>query len=270
MRYNWQHPEWPNFVYDLSEVQETLYIYMRESGFLMGGISQLSDQMQVDVGIDLMVLEALKTSEIEGERFDEEDVRSSIRKELGLSPLRTAVKDPRAVGIGKLMLSVRESFEDLLTQEELFRWHRMVMSGTDTSHQIEIGAWRKDPEPMQVISGAVGYEKVHFEAPPSESVPKEMERFIGWFNQTSSLPGPVRAALSHLYFESIHPFADGNGRIGRAIAEKALSQDLRRPILFSLSTEIMRHRREYYTELSLASHYNMTITRWVNYFVKTV
>lgn len=243
MRYNWQHPEWPNFIYDLSEVQEILYNYARDVAFLSGGVSQLPDEMQINTGIDLMVLEALKTSEIEGESFDEEDVRSSIRKELGLLPSKVDVRDFKAIGIGKLMFSVRHTFDDPLTQEVLLEWHKMVMLGSSRVNQIEIGQWRQAQEPMQVVSGTFGHEKVHFEAPPSEKVPHKMEKFIQWFNQTRSFSGLVRAALSHLYFESIHPFADGNGRIGRAISEKALLQDLGGPILFSISTEIMKHKK---------------------------
>lgn len=243
---------------------------MREASFLSGGVAHLSNKMRLDAEIDLMVLEAHKTSEIEGEHIDAGEIRSSIKRELGMSPATSPVKDERAIGISRLMLCVRDTFAAPLTQEDLFQWHEMIMLGRQEKDQLEIGNWRRDPEPMQVISGPMGHEKVHFEAPPSERVPQEMARFIQWFNESGSLPGPLRAALAHLYFESIHPFSDGNGRIGRTISEKALSQDLSRPILFSLSAEIMRHRKVYYEELSRASHYNLNITRWLTYFVRTI
>lgn len=225
--------------------------------------------MRLDAEIDLMVLEAHKTSEIEGEHIDPEEIRSSIRHELGISPTISLVKDERAVGISRLMLQVRDTFAAPLTQEELFKWHEMVMMGREDKGQL-VRDWRRDQELMQVISGPIGHEKVYFEAPPSKRVPQEMKYFIQWFNESQSLPGPLRAALAHIYFESIHPFSDGNGRIGRAISEKALSQDLSRPLLFSLSAEIMRHRKVYYEELSRASYYDLNITRWLTYFVKTI
>ncbi|WP_315819352.1 Fic family protein [Paraflavitalea speifideaquila] len=156
------------------------------------------------------------------------------------------IKDKKAVGIGELMIDVRNTYKEELTQEKLFAWHRMLLPA---SEGIEVGAWRIHEEPMQVISGAMGKQKVHYEAPPSARVPKEMEQFISWFNETA--PGsrkeikkaPVRSAIAHLYFETIHPFEDGNGRIGRAIVEKALSQGIDRPVLLSLSRTIEANKR---------------------------
>lgn len=274
MRYNWQHPQWPKFEYDLTGVQDLLYNYAIEASTLLGGLNQIPEEMQTDAVIDLMVSEALSTSEIEGEKFSDDDVRSSIKKELGIS-VQTAIKDPKAVGISKLMISVRNTFNTLLTEEQLFEWHKMVMS-LSLNPYIDIGRWRTSAEPMQIVSGAFGREKVHFEAPPSVVINKEMTRFIEWFNSThpsytqSKIAGPVRAAIAHLYFESLHPFSDGNGRIGRAISEKALSEDLGRPVLLSLSTTIYKHKKEYYEALFNASRCQINITSWIQYFVKTV
>lgn len=169
------------------------------------------------------------------------------------------------------MIDVRNSFQEALTKEKLFDWHKMLLSG---NMRIIAGQWREHEDPMQVLSGPIGKEKVHFEAPPSLQVAQLMRDFIRWFNDTT--PGgkkeikkaPVRAAISHLYFESIHPFEDGNGRIGRAIAEKALSQTIGRPIVLSLSRTIEAHKVEYYSSLEKAQRSN-EITAWLEYFVHT-
>ncbi len=271
MTYIWQHKNWPHFEYDLSHVQDVLYRYAMETSLLSGSVDQLPDDLQNDALLDLMISEAIKTSEIEGEHLNQEEVRSSIRNQLGLSDKHELIKDPRSVGIAKLMISVRKNCNAPLTKEDLFAWQAMILSAP-SSPALEIGMWRTSPEPMQIVSGAIGHETVHYEAPPSVRVGQEMERFVSWFNTSTTppLPGPVKAAIAHLYFECIHPFADGNGRVGRAIAEKALSQDLHRPVLLSLSTRIERQKKDYYQELSIASQGNLTITRWIHYFVHMV
>jgi len=170
------------------------------------------------------------------------------------------------------MTDVRRAFKETLTTEKLYAWHHMLLQGRD---DITVGAWRTHEDPMQIVSGAVDRRRVHYEAPPSHRVPREMERFIAWYNETA--PGgkneikrsPVRAAIAHLYFESIHPFEDGNGRIGRALAEIALSQGLGQPVLLSLSKAIESDKNAYYLALEHASLSN-EVTAWINYFVKTV
>lgn len=278
--YIWEHPDWPNFHYDITGVQNLMYQYALEVGEVSGGVAQLSDPVQQETIIDLMVAEALKTSEIEGEYFQAEDIRSSLLKQLGYAVSLTGTPNPQASGVAHLMLSVRQTYDALLTDKQLFEWHRLLLSASSQARFLEIGAWRTSPEPMQVVSGPIGKERIHFEAPPSHRVPEEMEKFIHWFNETHpktgtiKIPGPVRAAISHLYFESIHPFNDGNGRIGRAIAEKALSQDLGRPVLLSLSASIHKNRKTYYHELSRASRLEqeakLDITSWIRYFVQEV
>jgi len=271
MRYNWQHPDWPQFKYDLSDIQDVIYRYVMDAGLLAGGLGQLPDDVQDETIIDIMVSEALKSSEIEGERIDYEDIRSSIRKELGI-PYSHVVRDARASGIAKLMVSLNQTFREPLTKQQLFDWHVMLLSDPKQRKGIDVGMWRRDSEPMQIVSGPVGHEIVHFQAPPSERVPQEMAKFIEWFNMSAQaqIAGIVRAAIAHVYFESIHPFGDGNGRIGRAISEKALSQEFGRPVLFSLSTTIQANKKEYYAQLSRASHCDLDITPWISYFVKTV
>lgn len=281
MKYNWEHPDWPNFTYKDSAIQPVLYQYALDAGRLSGGMAQLDDNLQYDAYIDLMVSEAIHTSQIEGELLDREDVRSSLMNYLGLSSPPMRVHDPRAEGVAALMIEVRKSASVKLTENKLLYWHKLVLPPQDDrifKQAIQIGQWRDSNEPMQIVSGPIGYEKVHYEAPPSTRVPVEMDRFLNWYRETGPiegtpekrLPGPIRAALAHLWFESIHPFEDGNGRIGRAIAEHALSQDLARPVLLSLSTIIDQDRKQYYEKLHQASRPEMDVTPWVNWFCNAV
>ncbi|MFO0774076.1 MAG: Fic family protein [Nitrospiraceae bacterium] len=268
MPYNWQQPGWPIFRYDLSSIEETLLKLAEKSGRASGLFTGLSAEAQLEATVEMMVVEALKTSEIEGELLSRKDVRSSIRKNLGLEK-GAPIGDKRAQGTAALMLAVRKTYEAPLSQAMLFEWHRLIMSG---HRRTATEQWRTHTEPMQVVSGAIGHERVHFEAPPSARIPDEMARFIRWFNETApngSLAirkAAVRSAIAHLYFESIHPFEDGNGRIGRALSEKALSQGLGRPVVLSLSRAIEANRRSYYDALKEGQQSN-DITRWVAWFV---
>lgn len=272
--YNWQQPDWPNFQYDLSIITELLFLIAEKTGLISGKLMHLDKNLQTEAWIDLMVEEAVKTSEIEGEFISRIDVRSSIKNKLGLNQEIIRVHDKRAKGIVELMFDVRNTFKQPLTEAKLFDWHLMLFSGSSNPN-LRIACWRTDEEPMQIVSGHHGKWKVHYEAPPSRVIPKEMKRFIRWFNATApGKPkaikfGPVRAAIAHLYFESIHPFEDGNGRIGRAIAEKALSQGFGYPAILSLSHAIESDKKAYYAELNAASKSN-EITRWIQYFVNTV
>ena len=271
MTYNWQQKDWPDFRYDLSGIDDALLNFAERTGRVSGLLKGLPEDAQAETIIDMMVAEAVKTSAIEGEYLSRKDVISSIRRNLGLGGEVKGSGDRRAEGAGALMVDVRNSFAAPLSEEKLFEWHRMIMAG---SRGIQIGQWRTHAEPMQVVSGPVGKEKVHFEAPPSSRVPAEMKQFIAWFNETGlggrkELKKPVvRSAIAHLYFESIHPFEDGNGRVGRAISEKALSQGLGRPVLLSLSRTIEANRKQYYAALGAGQQSNQ-ITPWVRWFVDT-
>ncbi|WP_342087589.1 Fic family protein [Dyadobacter sp. OTU695] len=272
MTYIWQHPEWPEFQYNLAGVDDILFVFAEETGHVSGILKGTPDALQVEALIDTLVAEAIKTSAIEGEFLTRQDVVSSIRNNLGIAKKPEPVKDRKAQGAATLMVAARNSYAEPLTEAMLFAWHETILKESKT---INIGAWRKDSAPMQVVSGSVGREKVHFEAPPSERVPVEMAQFIEWFNATA--PGgakeitkaPVRSAIAHLYFETIHPFEDGNGRIGRVIAEKALSQTLGRPVMLSLSRKIEAERKKYYQSLETAQK-NIDITDWIRYFVQTI
>ncbi len=270
-RYNWQQSDWLDFKFSLSGVEGELIAFTEKVGRVSGILEVLPEETQQDAIVDIIFTEAIKTSEIEGEYPSRKDVLSSIRKNLGLHYNPDHVKDKSALGLGELMIDVRQTFKEPLTEGKLFDWHKMLLR---EKSRVEVGQWRAHEEPMQVISGAMGKEKVHFEAPPSSVVPDEMKKFIKWFNDTG--PGgrgeiknaPVRSAIAHLYFETIHPFEDGNGRIGRAIAEKALSQTIGRPVMLSLSRAIEAKKNLYYDSLEKAQHSN-EITPWMEYFIQT-
>lgn len=273
MRYNWEYPDWPNFSYTANASDKRLAEFLLKSGQITGMITGLGDFDKTETTLEMMVVEAIKTSEIEGEFLNRQDIMSSIKKNLGIhenQPL--LVKDQRAKGIAKLMIQVRSSYAEALSEAMLFEWHVMLMEG---NRYIQAGQWRSDSEPMQVVSGALGKEKVHFEAPPSERVPEEMEAFIHWFNETApsavnEISNPlIRSALTHLYFETIHPFEDGNGRIGRALAEKAIHQGLGHTTLISLSTAIEKERNAYYGALKSGQRSN-EVSAWLEYFTETV
>ncbi|MEO0471518.1 MAG: Fic family protein [Bacteroidota bacterium] len=272
MRYNWQQKDWPNFRFESGRLEKLLLALAEAEGQLTGLSGALPEGIKEASVIDMMVAEALKSSAIEGEYLSREDVLSSIRNNLGLNRFPERVRDKRAEGIARLMVEVREHFADKLTEEMLFSWHRMMM---EPFANIQPGQWRTGAEPMQVISGKLGKEIVHFEAPPSERVPMEMTHFIDWFNRTvpnqdqEIIHVPIRAAIAHLYFESIHPFEDGNGRIGRAIAEKVLSQGSGKGVLFSLSHAIESDRHAYYAALKGAQSSN-EITDWLQFFLQTI
>ena len=268
MLYNWQQKDWTLFAYDAAKFHVLASRFLEVAGQSVGILKSLSPAQQDTSLITLLVKDALKTSAIEGEMISRADVISSIKKNLGFDTPSVIIKDKRSEGIAELLVKSRETFAEDLTEVLLFDWHRLLMRG---NHSIAVGAWRSHSEPMQVVSGAVGKEQIHFEAPPSADVPTEMRRFMDWFNASKpngTMPVAnliVRAAIAHLYFESIHPFEDGNGRIGRVIAEKSLSQNLERPLLMSLSATIETDRKAYYKALAKAQKSNK-IEDWILYF----
>ena len=270
-RYNWEQNNWPNFTFTLVEIESLFTQIHRNEGKYDGIVSTMPKGLQATTIIDLMVEEAIKTSEIEGEFFSRKEVLSSIKKNLGVHS-KAIVQNKNAEGVSKVMVDIRKTFAEPLTEQKLFDWHKMLLP---TANDIEVGKWRTHVEPMQIVSGALGKRKVHFEAPPSKQVPKQMKQYINWFNYTSpngKKPihnAVVRAAIAHLYFLSIHPFEDGNGRIGRALSEKVLSQGNERPVLLSLSYAIEKNKKDYYTQLQKAQQQN-EISKWIKYFVFTV
>ena len=263
--YNWQRVSWPHFEFDTSRIEPQIFAFMQKSGELSGKLAALPVEDRTEMMIQLMVAEALKTSAIEGEHYSELDIMSSVRRNLGLaSPHLPKNKD--VIGLSEMLVDVRNSFAEPLTEERLKLWHTKLMGNTP---HIHAGEWRTDEAPMQIVSGSVARPKVHYEAPPSSRVPHEMKQFITWFNESPWMAPPVKAAVAHLYFESIHPFEDGNGRIGRAIVEKALSQGLQCPLPFSISKAIEANKKAYYHALQQAEK-GLNITDWVEWFVQTL
>lgn len=268
MGYNWQQHDWPSFRYDLREIEAALIAFADRAGQITGLLRGLPEEGQTEAIIQLMIAEALKTSEIEGEHLSRQDVLSSIRKQLGINRPAGHIADKASEGAGELMVAVRKNWAEPLDENTLFSWHRMLMKG---STGFAVGQWRAHEASMRVVSGAIHRPEIHFEAPPSARVPREMAAFLKWFNRSEQemRHAPVRAAVAHLYFESIHPFEDGNGRIGRAISEKALSQGLRRPAILSLSRTIEAGKKAYYDALKRAQSSN-EISPWIRYFVAVV
>lgn len=272
MRYNWERENWPNFEYDLSGLKEKLDQYARDVSFLAGQMTGLTDGLRYDLVVENLATEALYNSQIEGVRFSLDDLKSSILNNLYPDVKQRHVKDYKAIYLGKIMSLNRSSYAESLSEDMLFEWHSLLLS-----HRADIdqkGGWRISKEPMRIVSGGFGQEKVHFVAPPSVRVPEEMKAFISWFNEYSLdkfnllSTSPVRAGIAHLYFEAIHPFEDGNGRIGRLIAEKSLAQQLGFPLPFSLSYAIAHKPSAYYAALQTGT-YRLDLTNWLTYFVDT-
>jgi Fic family protein len=267
MKYNWQLPDWAKFIFDDSVLDALCMEFALETGELKGLVDSLSDEIQQETILQFMISEAIKTSEIEGEFFSRQDVMSSIKKNLGIGDAFGQIRDKNAQGIGKLMVMVRNSYFEKLTESTIKQWHTILM---EYSKRVNPGEYRTGNESMQIVSGAVGKEIIHFEAPPSNEVPVEMHNFIKWYNDleikaTDIKNALIKTSISHLYFETIHPFEDGNGRIGRAIAEKCLSESLNRPILISISSTIEQNKKQYYESLKQAQR-TLEITDWILYF----
>ena len=271
MAWNWQQPDWPKFSYEAVPLQPLEKQFLLRSGEFIGVFKHIGEHDRDLLKIELISDEALKTSEIEGEILDRDSVQSSLREQFGLGTDHRRVPTAER-GIAELMVDLYKNFADPLTHETMFAWHAMIMSG---QRGIQImGSYREHAEPMRVVSGSIDNPKVHFEAPPSERMEEEMDAFVIWFNETAPdgkrpLPALTRAGIAHLYFVSIHPFEDGNGRIGRALAEKSLAQNLGQPSLIALSYTIERGRKAYYAALERYNKDN-EITDWLTYFAETI
>ncbi len=271
MTWNWERPEWPEFTYDAAALEPLEKRFLLHSGEFIGAFKHVGPEDQDMLKIELISDEALKTSEIEGEILDRDSVQSSLRQQFGLGTDDRRVP-PAERGIAEMMVDLYRTFGDPLTHETMFAWHNMLMRGERRINVI--GGYRTHSDPMQVVSGRVHDRKVHFEAPPSSRMPEEMNAFVEWFNDTAPdgkrpLPALTRAGIAHLYFVSIHPFEDGNGRIGRALSEKALAQNLGQPSLIALAYTIERARKAYYAALE-SSNKDTEITDWLVYFAETI
>ncbi len=271
MEWNWQDADWPNFRYDAASLMSLEQKFLQAAGEVIGAVRHFNDDDSYQLRIELLSDEAVKTSEIEGEFLDRVSVQSSLRRQFGLDTDDRQVR-PQERGIAEMMADVYRTWHRPLGHEGLFHWHSMLMAG---NRYIEtIGAYREHEDAMQIVSGRLDKPRVHFEAPPSRQIQAEMENFITWFNQSGPngqkpLQALTRAAIGHLYFESIHPFEDGNGRIGRALAEKSLAQNIGQPSLISLAFMIEKRRRAYYSELERHQR-ALDITGWIIFFSETI
>jgi len=278
MKYNWQHQNWPEFIYNASDCDDIVRKFQNKAYGLQGRLEQLNIASQQEAHILLMVEEAINSSEIEGENLNREEVRSSVARFLGLKVDPSSASFLKEEGMAALLISVRESLNQRLSKEKLCYWHNLLLQGVDNPRKsILKGDYRN--ETVDVIKDDLyGNVEVVFKAPgiSRKEVTQEMDQFFTWYNATNPLNengcfllGPVRAAVAHLWFVSVHPFEDGNGRIGRAIAEHALYQDFENPPLFSISLAINNNRKQYYEQLQ-GTNEVLDISNWIQWFVNIV
>lgn len=271
-KWNWQHNKWPHFTYDKKVLQKLEYRFLQNTGMVSGVLKHIQKDAKDDFLVEILSTEALKTSEIEGEILSRESVQSSIKKNLGLKTEKRKIT-PAEFGISEMMVDLYKNYNKPLSHEQLFEWHKMITNGR--RDLTKIGGYRTHEDSMQIVSGAIGKEKVHFEAPASKQLPYEMEQFIYWFNSVhedndkSEMLALTKAGIAHLYFLSIHPFEDGNGRIGRAIAEKSIALSIHQPTLISLSHAIEANKKSYYASLE-KHNTTLEIADWLVYFGQTI
>lgn len=266
MPWNWQLPEWPKFIYDPEEIFQQEKQFLLEGGSSYAFLKTIPSEEMKKFIVEVMSTEGIESSRIEGEFLNRESLQSSIQKHFGLkTESKTSEKESR---LAKILCDVYETFDDPLSNEVLWNWHFILFKGS--SHISDCGKYRTHKEPMQIVSNRSDSTHVYFEAVPSERVPSEMREFVQWFNTSKdSMPILERAALAHIYFESIHPFEDGNGRIGRILVEKILSQGLKRPVLIALSKVLEKRKKEYYSCLASCNR-SLNIRIWMTFFCSGV
>jgi len=271
-RYIWQFPTWPEFQWDSTVLLKLLGDCRFKQGALLAQMRELGFEVQQQARAEVLIEEALKTSEIEGVRLNTQAVRSSVARRLGLpSAGLPEINEPFADGVVEILLDATQNHESKLTAERLFGWHAALFpTGYSGIHKIQVAAWRDDRKgPMQVVSGPMGREKVHYQAPPADRLKDEMKRFFRWWEKgRKEMDGILRAATAHLWFVAVHPFDDGNGRIARTITDMALAQDENRATrCYSLSSQIMAERDAYYEVLERINKQDNDITQWLEWFL---
>lgn len=272
----WTQPNWPHLVYDAALAAPELAEAYTMHGLVSGKAAAIGLGSTSQVVLDVLSAEVLSTAAIEGERLNADSVRSSVLRRLGLAS--TGSSDRHVDGLVDVISDAMIAHDQPLTEERLCRWQSALFPGSTTSiRRIVVGRYRDHPDPMQIVSGPMGHENVHYEAPPSKDVPEHMQRFLNWFNETATAPaagasgqridGLARAAIAHVWFESIHPFEDGNGRLGRAIVDMAMMQHLRQPVrLISLSRQLEKNCGAYYDALNHEQRGDGDVTQWVQWF----
>ena len=274
----WQAPGWPDLTASTAEVAAALLRARQRQGQLIGQCAAVGLDATAPTLRELWIQEALATSAIEGEALNRDSVRSSVLRHLGLDSDATAPVNRQVDGLVDVMEDATRNFADALSKDRLCRWHAALFpTGASGLRRIRVGNYRDHADPMQIVSGLPGREVVHYTAPPSSQMDPQMQAFLDWFARTRPgltqeavpLDGIARAAIVHLWFESIHPFEDGNGRIGRAIIDLALAQDAAAPQrLVSLSHQLLAQRRGYYDALQAAQHGDTDVSAWVLWFIQ--
>ena len=269
--YVYQNPDWPNFTWQDEELAQPLAAVRHRQGRLVGRMQGLGFDLRNEANLKTLTQDVLKSSEIEGERLDADQVRSSVARRLGMNIAGLVPVDRHIDGVVQMMVDATGNYNKELTDERLFGWQAaMFPDGRSGMHKIRTGAWRdnRKDDPMQVVSGAMGKQRVHFEAPPSDSLKKEMKAFLKWFNGEQNLDPVLKAGVAHLWFVTIHPFDDGNGRIARAIADMQLARsDESSQRFYSMSSQIRKERNEYYEILEHTQKGTLNITRWLSWFL---
>lgn len=265
--YIWQHKDWPNFRWDSNVIIEPLAELSRLHGMLNGRMATLGLRDRNKSLLSAMTDELSSSSEIEGVFLNPNSVRSSIARRLGIEEDGLLVEDHYVEGLVDVMMDALQNFRAPLTKERLFSWHAALFPlGRSGMHKITVADWRQGEEPMQVVSGAFGHEKVHFEAPPSAEVSREMAQLLDWHNNVNFSPF-IKAAIVHLWFVTIHPFDDGNGRISRTLADMSLASiDVDSARYYSMSAEINRNKKAYYQILEKTQKGDLDITEWLLWF----
>jgi len=268
--YLWEKPNWPAFTWDERNLTTLLAHVSRQQGRLLGKMEALGFELRSEAHLRTLTEDVVKSSEIEGEKLERDQVRSSIARRLGLDVGGLIPADRDVEGVVEMMLDATGNYTTTLTENRLHEWHASLFpTGTSGVKKILVGNWRDDSSgTMQVVSGPVGREKVHYEAPPAKCVPSEMKKFLHWFEKPGDIDPLLFAGLAHLWFLSIHPFEDGNGRIARAIADIALARSENTGQRFySMSAQIRTERKGYYDILEHAQKSELDVTQWLDWFL---
>ena len=265
-----ERPNWPDLRWDAAKLAGPLAEVRHLQGRLIGRMQALGFQLREEAALQTLTQDVVKTSEIEGENLDTQQVRSSIARRMGVDIGGLPSVDRNVEGIVEVMFDATNGYELPLTAERLFGWHAALFpTGRSGRQRITVGAWRKDANgPMQVISGPYGRETIHFEAPGHERLEAEMARFLEWFNTSASTDPVIRSALAHFWFVTLHPFEDGNGRIARAMADSVLARSERSSQRFySMSSQIQQERKAYYDVLERSQKGSLDVTAWIEWFL---
>lgn len=268
--YIWDHVDWPQLSWDDSALTTLVATVSLEQGRVLGKMETLGFELRSEAHLQTLTQDVIKSSEIEGESLAPDQVRSSIARRLGMDVAGLVPADRDVEGIVEMMLDATGNFDQVLTAERLFAWHAALFpTGRSGMTKINVGAWRADETgAMQVVSGPMGKEVVHYEAPPADRIDFEMEQFLSWFDDPGQTHPLIVAGLAHLWFVTIHPFDDGNGRIARAIADMALARSEKTPQRFySMSSQIQLERNEYYRMLEWTQNGGLDVTRWQDWFL---